>query len=281
MKRLLYGIYTLLFLVACGVPKQKSAPITTSTTEQEDSLIEFSDSLGIYLEEPGLPEVDRLFDDFIFAFASDEALQKKRINFPLSFNDKGKKRQIQESAWKHDSLFIQQSYYTLLFDNEQEMDLIADTLISSVQVEWLSLADREIKSYDFERKEGRWMLEDITLRKMRKGDGEDFLSFYTRFVTDSLYQSKHICNPLRFVTIDPDDEFSILETTLDLNQWYAFRPMLPVGYLSNICYGQRNEDNARRKILKVNGIGNGYSIIFYFRKRAGEWELYKYEDTGV
>lgn len=35
----------------------------------------------------------------------------------------------------------------------------------------------------------------------------------TRFVTDSLYQSKHIADPLQFVTIDPDDEFAILETT--------------------------------------------------------------------
>ena len=108
-----------------------------------------------------------------------------------------------------------------------------------------------------------------------------FVDFYTRFVTDSLYQSEHIANPLQFVTIDPDDEFAILETTLDVNQWYAFRPSLPADKLSNINYGQKNEDNSNTKILKVNGIGNGYSNVFYFRRRGGEWKMYKYEDTSI
>ena len=67
------------------------------------------------------------------------------------------------------------------------------------------------------------MLEAINLRHIEEGEGENFVDFYTRFVTDSLYQSEHIANPLQFVTIDPDDEFAILETTLDVNQWYAFR----------------------------------------------------------
>ena len=102
-----------------------------------------------------------------------------------------------------------------------------------------------------------------------------------RFVTDSVYQSRHIREPLEYITIDPDDEFSILETTLDLNQWYAFRPVLPVDKLSNINYGQKNSDYSNTKILKVNGIGNGYTNIFYFRRHRGEWELYKYEDTSI
>ena len=46
-------------------------------------------------------------------------------------------------------------------------------------------------------------------------------------------------------------------------------------------YGQKNEDNSNTKILKVNGIGNGYSNVFYFRRRGGEWKMYKYEDTSI
>ena len=48
------------------------------------------------------------------------------------------------------------------------------------------------------------MLEAINLRHIEEGEGENFVDFYTRFVTDSLYQSEHIANPLQFVTIDPD-----------------------------------------------------------------------------
>ena len=92
-----------------------------------------------------------------------------------------------------------------------------------------------VKRYYFERKRGMWMLEAINLREMEKGENEDFVEFYTRFVTDSVYQSKHIRHPLQFITIDPDDEFSILETTLDVDQWYAFRPvMLPTDCLISI-----------------------------------------------
>ena len=43
---------------------------------------------------------------------------------------------------------------------------------------------------------------------------------------------------------------------------------MPTDRLSNINYGQKNEDLSDTKILKVNGIGNGYSNIFYFRKRS-------------
>ena len=128
------------------------------------------------------------------------------------------------------------------------------------------------------------MLEAINLWKMEEepeNENSSFVTFYTRFAVDSLYQREHICQPLQFVTVDPDDEFSILETTLDVDQWYVFRPALPVNKLSNINYGQRNEDGSSTKILKVNGISNGYSNIFYFRKKGREWELYKYEDTGI
>lgn len=125
------------------------------------------------------------------------------------------------------------------------------------------------------------MLEAINLRKLEKAEDDDFVAFYTRFVTDSVYQSRHISEPLQFITIDPDDEFAILETTLDVNQWYAFRPVLPVERLSNINYGQENKDDSNAKVLKVNGIGNGYSNIFYFRKRGKKWEMYKYEDTSI
>ena len=174
-------------------------------------------------------------------------------------------QKIEERYWKHDSLFTGQSYYTLLFDNEEEMEMVGDTALSSVQVEWIYLKTRMVKKYYFERKKGKWMLEAVNLRRMEKGENENFVEFYARFVTDSLYQSRHISNPIQYVTIDPDDEFSILETTLDINQWYAFRPSLPADRLSNINYGQKNDDLSNSKILKVNGIGNGYSNIFYWR----------------
>lgn len=284
MKQQLTGFLIMLVFLfsSCGNRKTKMDPFIT-IAEMVDSASHKTDTLpqAAVEEEPQPLEADELFDDFIFNYASDEALQRERTVFPLPYYNRDTPMKIEKRFWKHDYLFARQNYYTLLFDRESDMDMVGDTTLKSVQVEWIYLKTRMVKKYYFERKAGMWMLEAINLRHIEEGEGEDFVDFYTRFVTDSLYQSRHIDEPLQFVTIDPDDEFAILETTLDVNQWYAFRPSLPVDKLSNINYGQKNEDNSNTKILKVNGIGNGYSNVFYFRRRNGEWKMYKYEDTSI
>ena len=282
MKKLLLGFLLLAFLISCGNKKAKMDPFAT-IAEMVDSAGYKADTLqeAEVKEEPKPMVADELFDDFIFNYASDDALQRQRTVFPLPYYDRDTPLKIEADFWKHDYLFTKENCYTLLFDKEEDMDMVGDTTLTSVQVEWIFLKTRMMKRYYFEKKRGMWMLEAINLREMEKGENEDFVEFYTRFVTDSVYQSKHISHPLQFITIDPDDEFSILETTLDVDQWYAFRPVMPTDRLSNINYGQKNEDLSDTKILKVNGIGNGYSNIFYFRKRGKGWELYKYEDTSI
>ena len=282
MKKPLLGFLLLAFLISCGNKKAKMDPFAT-IAEMVDSAGYKADTLqeAEVKEEPKPMVADELFDDFIFNYASDDALQRQRTVFPLPYYDRDTPLKIEADFWKHDYLFTKENCYTLLFDKEEDMDMVGDTTLTSVQVEWIFLKTRMVKRYYFERKRGMWMLEAINLREMEKGENEDFVEFYTRFVTDSVYQSKHIRHPLQFITIDPDDEFSILETTLDVDQWYAFRPVMPTDRLSNINYGQKNEDLSDTKILKVNGIGNGYSNIFYFRKRGKGWELYKYEDTSI
>ena len=282
MKKLVLGFLLLAFLISCGNKKAKMDPFAT-IAEMVDSAGYKADTLqeAEVKEEPKPMVADELFDDFIFNYASDDALQRQRTVFPLPYYDRDTPLKIEADFWKHDYLFTKENCYTLLFDKEEDMDMVGDTTLTSVQVEWIFLKTRMVKRYYFERKRGMWMLEAINLREMEKGENEDFVEFYTRFVRDSVYQSKHISHPLQFITIDPDDEFSILETTLDVDQWYAFRPVMPTDRLSNINYGQKNEDLSDTKILKVNGIGNGYSNIFYFRKRGKGWELYKYEDTSI
>ena len=147
------------------------------------------------------------------------------------------------------------------------MDLVGDTSLTSVQVEWIFVKTRMMKKYYFERIKGAWILEAINLRPIERDENEDFVEFFGHFATDSLFQSQRVCEPLAFVTTDPDDDFSVLETTLDLNQWFAFKPALPAERLSNI--------------MALKGIGNGFSNILYFRRKAGEWELYKFEDVSI
>ena len=58
----------------------------------------------------------------------------------------------------------------MLFDKEEDMDMVGDTTLTSVQVEWIFLKTRMVKRYYFERKRGMWMLEAINLREMEKGE---------------------------------------------------------------------------------------------------------------
>ncbi len=283
MRRLVCGTLLVALCVSCGNRKVREP--FAAITEMVDTVVqeEIEDTLAVEQPEevPYRTEADELFDDFIFNYASDDVLQRQRTKFPLPFYNEDTPLKIEEKDWEHDYLFSRQNHYTLLFDEEEEMDLVGDTALTSVQVEWIFLKEHKVKKYYFERIGGMWMLEAINLRPVAGGENESFVDFYVRFVSDSLYQRRHVRAPLHFTTIDPDDEFAILETTLDIDQWFAFRPALPADSLSNINYGQRNEDLSDTKILKVNGIGNGYVNLFYFRKRKGEWELYRYEDTSI
>ena len=257
----------------------------------EETDLVSSDTLEVIVPEEPVPEiekedtptrVDELFDDFIWNFASDERLQRRRIKFPLQVITVEGREQIERKDWQHNSLFSQQPTYTLMFDSESDFDLEGDTSLSSAEVEWIYLDSKMRQRYFFERDKGAWMLDSISLTPLASIDDESgFVSFYSRFANDSIYQLDHLTNPIEFVTLDPDDEFSILETTLGISQWFAFKPELPANMLTNINYGQANDGRSRRKILKVNGFQDGTSIILYFRKRGGEWEMYKFEDTSI
>ena len=47
------------------------------------------------------------------------------------------------------------------------MDMVGDTALKSVQVEWIYLKTRMVKKYYFERKQGMWMLEAMSLSRSK------------------------------------------------------------------------------------------------------------------
>lgn len=279
----------LLLLVSCGNKKKQIEPaVVVSDTvdtipiiQEEEEDMEDTAFLADP-EEPALPSTgNESFDDFIYVFAGDTAFQLSRIKFPLPYYEGDKPLRIEKKDWTHDELFVKQSYYTLLIDKEEDVDWEYSDSLTSVQVEWIYLKTGLVKKYYFERVGGKWMLEALNFRPIFKPKRAEFVEFFTRFVADSLYQVQHIRQPLEFITTDPDDDFSILETTLDTEQWFAFKPILPDERLSNIIHGQEIPDNSPYKILQLKGIGNGFlNTLFFRRKGNGQWELYKFEDTS-
>lgn len=271
----------LALLTACGrerpVHGGADKPLTCDTVEVLADTMECTAE-----EEEGaqpLPKaMDELFDDFIFNFARNKHLQRTRIRFPLPVTEAdGRRHTIDSRAWNHEYLFMQQDYYTVFFNDIAQLELEKRTDCEAVQVEWIAPLERTVKTYCFRRIRGMWMLEAEQWQTFEHYDMADFFTFYQHFATDSVFQRQCLARPLRYVTPDPDDDFSSMEGTLEPDQWFIFCPQLPEGVLTNIRYGQ-TYDNPRRMVMLKRGIANGMMDILSFEKTGRRWRLVSYEN---
>lgn len=284
MKKLVIAICLLGGMLSC-VGGKKHTDAQEAWMESVDSMEVVADTLLLeeVEEEPQVPaSADESFADFLYYFATDEKLQLRRILFPLPYYTDNRKDSVLKEDWKHDPLFSQQEFYTMLYDNLDDAELEKDTASTSVRIEWIDLKAKKMKRYYFERLYGWWKLEaidDASLPKQEMNQ-EDFYEFYERFANDSLFQAERVADPLPFVAPDPEDEFQILETTIEKEQWFAFQPKLPAEFLTNVNYGQRLDRNSRTRIIELRGFGNGFSNTLYFRCRNGEWKLTRFEDLS-
>ena len=284
MKKLIVGICLLGWMTSC-VGSKKQSDISGVGMESADSIEAVMDTLEVeeIEEENEVPVyAERSFADFLYNFATSEKFQLRRILFPLPYYMDNKKDSIEKEEWVHDPLFSQQEFYTMLYDDLDDAEMEKDTASTSVRIEWIDLKKKKMKRYYFERLYGWWKLEaidDATMPKEENGQ-EDFYEFYERFANDSLFQAERVADPLPFVAPDPDDDFQILETTIQKEQWFTFQPKLPNEHLTNVNYGQRLNRNSRTRIIEMRGFGNGFSNTLYFRCRNGEWRLTRFEDLS-
>ena len=284
MKKLIVGICLLGWMASCGGGK-KHTDVQEVAMESIDSIEVVADTLEVeevQEEQEVSTYAERVFADFLYNFATSEKFQLRRIVFPLPYYMDNKKDSIEKAEWVHDPLFSQQEFYTMLYDDLSDAELEKDTATTSVRIEWIDLKAKKMKRYYFERLYGWWKLEAIDDAMMTKEEGgqEDFYEFYERFANDSLFQAERVADPLPFVVPDPDDEFQILETTIQKAQWFTFQPNLPTGHLTNINYGQRLDRNSQTRVIEMRGFGNGFSNTLYFRCRNGKWKLTRFEDLG-
>ena len=256
----------------------EASPCDTAVAEVEEEEVELK-----LVEEREVPaKADDSFADFFYNFACDERFQTDRIVFPISYYKGEEVVRTTREDWQHDSLFSSHETYTVMFDSPEDMEVEEDTSLTSVQVDMIYLSKRKVKRYYFERINERWYLEAINMEPLtdRSDDREDFFTFYGRFATDSVFQRERLHDPLEFVTADPEDDFEILETTLDVGQWFAFRPPMLQEWLSNIHYGQPLSVDSGEKILEIKGFGNGFCNTLFFQLRQGLWRLMKFEDLS-
>lgn len=273
----LLAVLTVVCFTSVGCSDKKPAQVHDSTSV--DSVIadtQAVDSTEKLIEETPMPKAaDELFDDFVFNFAANRKLQMKRVHFPLPVyhNDKLVKS-IGKRAWKMEHFFMHQDYYTLIFDNQKQMNLVKDTAIDHVVVEKVFYAKKKVQQFLFNRINGEWMMTSINYKPMYSNMNASFLKFYGKFATDSAFQAEHLHNPVKFVGPDPDDDFSTMSGDIEPETWPAFAPQLPHGMIYNIIYGQKYAES-NQKIFVIRGIANGMETILTFKRVHGKWMLTK------
>ena len=263
----------MLWTTGCTDKKKAVAADSTSVT---DTIADTTgvDSLEDLIDDvPVSKAVDELFDDFFFNFAGNRKLQMKRIQFPLPVVNDGQTAQISKSQWKMERFFMPQGFYTLILDNRKQLNLSKDTSVSHVVVEQINLEEQRVKKYNFDRKNGEWMLTSVNNSAMVQNNNSSFLKFYQRFATDSAFQMKSLSNPIAFTGPDPDDDFETISGDLLPEQWPDVGPTdLPGDLIYNIIYGQEYKESTQ-KIFLLRGIANGQELQMTFKAIGGEWKL--------
>ena len=277
MRKFLWPMLVCVLLTFSCTGRQTSTDmedLTDSVPDSTDTVV--VDSLEQLITESPMPRAaDAIFDDFVFNFVANKRLQFERIVFPLRVTESdGKVSQTEKSQWKMEHLFMRQGYYTLLFGDDQQMSHMKDTAINEAVVERIMLRKNQVKNYYFHRVRGAWMMYEIRTTPMEENSNASFLSFYKRFVTDSVFQVESINETVEFVGPDPDDDFNVMEGVITPDTWEAFAPQLPGKVLYNIVYGKQ-EAEGNKKIFLMRGVANGLELELRFKKVGGRWLLTK------
>ena len=254
-------------------PASDADTLASDTTVADTQAMDSTEKL---IEETPMPKAaDELFDDFVFNFAANRKLQLSRVHFPLPvYRNEKVVKTIDKKHWKMEHFFMRQDYYTLIFDNQKQMNLVKDTTIDHVVVEKVFYHKKTVQQFLFNRINGHWMMTSINYKPMYSNKNASFLKFYGKFATDSTFQAEHLHNPVKFVGPDPDDDFSTMTGDIEPETWPAFAPKLPSSMIYNIIYGQKyNESN--QKIFVIRGIANGLETELTFKRIGGKWMLTK------
>ncbi len=262
--------------------------IGNSEDEEVDSL-EIADSLEsdsaffIQDEDEGLTlkeQPNEEFSDFFFAFTHNGRFQAERVCFPLPVTElDGTTRTISSGKqFRSEFLLPGNDYYILLLGDLEQMNVLqSDSTLQHIDLQDIDLEAQKMTTNAFDRKEGRWFLSSRTHSDF-ESPMREFLTFYEKFATDSVFQQESVARHLKFsMDEDPGDEEDEMEGTIDRDQWPVFRPEMPGRRFVNIDFGQTFPNQHFIYMLQC-GISNGMLDIFTFHRDGERWQLVSYEN---
>ncbi len=279
MRRTVYIAFAaivMMMMTGTGCTDRKTASDDSISADSVLADTADTDSLETIISEEPMPKAaDELFDDFFFNFAANRKLQRERTDFPLAVKSYGRLSSIDRNRWRTEHFFMRQGYYTLIFNNPRQLDIVKDTAVGSVYVERISFVDEQVKRWSFNRKDGLWKMQKITVMPLSQHEDAHFLSFYDAFSSDSLTQMNSLAEHVSFSGPDPDDDFSRMTGELMPEQWPMFVPWMPSDVIFNIHYGEKPYRSSNVRVFVIRGIANGLETEMTFRKRDDVWLLEK------
>ncbi len=226
-----------------------------------------------------IPEnVDDLLADFVYCFFTNESLQEERTEFPLLFIEDGAERLIPKSEWIFIPLLENLDCYAIIHERAADLELIREQTIRKVSVKVVSQNTSEIIVYNFHRESKKWMLVNVLKTPLQSEMDDDFIRFFCQFTSDTLFQENHLCTSLQMSVLDPVDEFNIIETTINSEQWDSFAPMLANNSLVFLDLGLTPTAYSACKFISLRGFGHGLDNTFKFIRKDNTWMLSKFED---
>jgi len=275
MKRFFIAIFAGLLLFSCMGNKTNQEENVPADSVLDSTIVAEEDTMELLITETPMPRAaDAMFDDFLFNFLANKRLQKERIVFPLRIYEGEKVNKMEKQQWKMDHMFMRQGYYTLLFNDDEQMALMKDTAVSEAVVEKILFKKNQVRDYMFRRIRGAWMLCEVRVNPIEQNVNASFLKFYHRFVTDSTFQVKSLNEMVKFVGPDPDDDFNSMEGVITADTWEAFAPTLPAKSIYNVIYGKPQKESDD-KIYLLRGVANGLELELRFKRVGDKWLLMK------
>ena len=202
MRCLVSILFILLLMTGMSSCRRTAAPVHYEVpVEAEDSL----DADTLPEESSEMRELeaslnlDRVFDDFMYAFVRSPRLQRERVHYPLPVvtADSLQDTLVRYLDCASEFGFMMGDFYTLLFSHPSQMEESKSADEETVRVERINLHEMQVRSFDFERRHGKWMLIGLEDKGVGQSDCADFLEFYAHLSTDSLFQSRHLARRLR------------------------------------------------------------------------------------
>jgi len=284
MDKKFYGplvLMALLGMSSCHQNNTEESGLETDSTQIEDSVVIDS----AYTDEDEVEPLelpagrDEAFSDFIFSFIHNRRFQAERVKFPLKVtNLDGSESRIKSGeVFRKEFRLPSYEYYTVLLGEREQMEVFQNDLeLADVNFDMIKLQNRQRKSFHFVRESGKWALIEEK-HEVVNDHYADFLDFYQRFTTDSLYEQQSLASHIYFSTPDYENEMETVTGTIEASQWSAFRPEMPFHVITNIEFGQTFE-NPNKMLLLQCGISNGMMDVYTFHKEGGRWKLISYEN---